>query len=127
MAIGFLSDESEQSGTWRQGAPAQTRGALFPSFQTPFQTSRPRIEALARDAPKERRLHELRETGATGLEPATSGVTDRYTLNRHGRLPPRFTGWSRHFVPAPTGCDRLRSAATRQGLCSTCVVELVSG
>jgi hypothetical protein len=24
--------------------------------------------------------------GATGLEPATSGVTDRYKLNRHGRL-----------------------------------------
>jgi hypothetical protein len=24
--------------------------------------------------------------GATGLEPATSGVTDRYKLNRHSRL-----------------------------------------
>jgi hypothetical protein len=27
-------------------------------------------------------------TGATGLEPATSGVTDRYELNRYGRLQP---------------------------------------
>jgi hypothetical protein len=26
------------------------------------------------------------KTGATGLEPATSGVTDRYKLNRHSRL-----------------------------------------
>jgi hypothetical protein len=26
-------------------------------------------------------------TGATGLEPATSGVTDRYRLNRYGWLP----------------------------------------
>ena len=32
------------------------------------------------------------ETGATGLEPATSGVTDRYGLNRHSRLPPEITG-----------------------------------
>ena len=28
------------------------------------------------------------ETGATGLEPATSGVTDRYELNRSSRFPP---------------------------------------
>jgi hypothetical protein len=27
-------------------------------------------------------------TGATGLEPATSGVTDRYRLDRNGRVPP---------------------------------------
>jgi hypothetical protein len=27
-------------------------------------------------------------TGATGLEPATSGVTGRYGLNCHGGLPP---------------------------------------
>jgi hypothetical protein len=31
-----------------------------------------------------------KETGATGLEPTTSGVTDRYGLNRHNRLRPRF-------------------------------------
>jgi hypothetical protein len=31
-------------------------------------------------------------TGATGLEPATSGVTDRYELNRHSRLRPGITG-----------------------------------
>ena len=30
-------------------------------------------------------------TGATGLEPATSGVTDRYELNRHSRLASGFT------------------------------------
>jgi hypothetical protein len=29
--------------------------------------------------------------GATGLEPATSGVTDRYGLDRHSRLPPGIT------------------------------------
>jgi hypothetical protein len=28
----------------------------------------------------------FRETGATGLEPATSGVTGRYELNRFSRL-----------------------------------------
>jgi hypothetical protein len=33
-----------------------------------------------------------RGTGATGLEPATSGVTGRYRVNRHGRLSPGFTG-----------------------------------
>src|SRR5919204_140144 len=49
-------------------------------------------------------------TGATGLEPATSGVTDRYRLNRYSRLRPGITGWSRHFsasAPAVTGYDRL--------------------
>jgi len=29
-------------------------------------------------------------TGATGLEPATSRVTDRYGRNRHSRLDPEF-------------------------------------
>jgi hypothetical protein len=32
------------------------------------------------------------ETGATGLEPATSGVTGRYGLNRYNRLRPGITG-----------------------------------
>src|SRR2546425_3152778 len=31
-------------------------------------------------------------TGATGLEPATSGVTGRYGLNRYSRPVPRITG-----------------------------------
>jgi hypothetical protein len=31
-------------------------------------------------------------TGATGLEPATSGVTGRYWLDRQSRLPPGITG-----------------------------------
>jgi hypothetical protein len=31
-------------------------------------------------------LQAFPEAGATGLEPATSGVTDRYKLNRHSRL-----------------------------------------
>src|SRR5947208_4774360 len=65
-------------------------------------------------------------TGATGLEPATSGVTDRYELNRHSRLAPGITGWSRHFVPARADCDRLRPATIRQGLCSTCAVGAVA-
>jgi hypothetical protein len=30
------------------------------------------------------------ETGVTGLEPATSGVTGRYRLNRYDRLPPEL-------------------------------------
>jgi hypothetical protein len=55
----------------------------------------------------------------------TSGVTDRYELNRHSRLQPGITCWSRHFLPERTGCDRLRRAAARQGLCSRCVVAVV--
>jgi hypothetical protein len=39
-----------------------------------------------------RRLQEFQETGATGLEPATSGVTGRYRLVRYNRLPPEITG-----------------------------------
>jgi len=37
-------------------------------------------------------MQALFETGATGLEPATSGVTGRYSLNRYSRLPPRING-----------------------------------
>jgi hypothetical protein len=47
---------------------------------------RPRIPSI--EATKDAPLQALRETGATGLEPATSGVTDRYELNRYGRLQP---------------------------------------
>ena len=65
-------------------------------------------------------------TGATGLEPATSGVTGRYGRYRHKGLRPGITGQSRHFVPERTGCDRLRAVIARQSLCSTCVVELLS-
>ena len=36
-------------------------------------------------------------TGATGLEPATSGVTGRYELERHSRLLPGTTRQSRDF------------------------------
>ena len=68
-------------------------------------------------------LQALHRTGATGLEPATSGVTGRYGLNRHRRLPSRTTGRSRQFVPNRTGCDRPRLAAARQRPCSTRVVE----
>jgi hypothetical protein len=64
-------------------------------------------------------------TGATGLEPATSGVTGRYRLNRYNWLPPGITGQSRHFAPERTGCDRLRPVIARQSLCSTRVVELL--
>src|SRR5919106_3286615 len=63
-------------------------------------------------------------TGATGLEPATSGVTGRYRLNRHDRLRPRITGWSGDFVLDRTGYDRLRPATTWWSLCSTCVIDL---
>jgi hypothetical protein len=63
-------------------------------------------------------------TGATGREPATSGVTGRYNRNRYSRLRPGITGWSRHFVSARTGSDRLRPATARQDMCCTCVVDL---
>ena len=42
-----------------------------------------------------------------GLEPATSGVTGRYDLNRNSRLRPGITRWSRHFLAKQTGSDRL--------------------
>lgn len=38
------------------------------------------------------RCRHLKRTGATGLEPATSGVTGRYELNRPSRLATGFTG-----------------------------------
>jgi hypothetical protein len=44
-------------------------------------------------------LQALQETGATGLEPATSGVTGRYGATGYSRLRPGITGWSRHFLP----------------------------
>jgi hypothetical protein len=65
-------------------------------------------------------------TGATGLEPATSGVTDRYRLHGYSRLRPRITGYSRRFVAERPGCDRLQPATTRQSLCSRRVVAVVS-
>src|SRR5215211_718863 len=62
-------------------------------------------------------------TGATGLEPATSGVTGRYGSTGYNRLRPGITRYSRHFVNERTGCDRLRPATTRQALCSRAVDE----
>jgi hypothetical protein len=62
-------------------------------------------------------------TGATGLEPATSGVTGRHGASGYDRLRPGITGYSRRFLTERTGCDRLRPATTRQGLCSGCVVD----
>jgi hypothetical protein len=57
-------------------------------------------------------------TGATGLEPATSGVTGRYGATGYNRLRPGITGYSRHFLAGRTGCDRLRPAAARHSLCA---------
>jgi hypothetical protein len=65
-------------------------------------------------------------TGATGLEPATSGVTGRYGATAYKWLRPGITDYSRHFLDAQTGCDRLRPAATRHRLCGRCVVEVVA-
>jgi hypothetical protein len=65
-------------------------------------------------------------TGATGLEPATSGVTGRQGATGYSRLQPGITGYRKRLVVVRTGCDRLRPAATRQGLCSRCVVALVA-
>ncbi len=64
-------------------------------------------------------------TGATGLEPATSGVTGRFGATGYSRLRAGITGYSRHFLAGRTGCDRLRSAAARHSLCGRCVVGLV--
>jgi hypothetical protein len=64
-------------------------------------------------------------TGATGLEPATSGVTGRYDATGSGRLRPGITGYSGHFFTERTGCDRLRPASTRHSLCGMCVVGVV--
>ena len=63
-------------------------------------------------------------TGATGLEPATSGVTGRNRRNRHSRVRPGIIGHSRHFLAERTGYGRLRPARTRQDVCRTCVVAL---
>jgi hypothetical protein len=70
-------------------------------------------------------LQALRETGATGLEPATSGVTGRYGRTGYDRLRPGITGCSRHFLGSRTGCGRLRPASTRYSLCGRCVVGAV--
>ena len=59
-----------------------------------------------------RELHGLNRAGATGLEPATSGVTGRNSATGYDRRRPGITGWSRHFSAERTGCDRLRPAAT---------------
>ena len=65
-------------------------------------------------------------TGATGLEPATSGVTGRHGATGYSWLRPGITGYSRHFIARRTGCDRLRPAATRHSLCGICVVAVVA-
>jgi hypothetical protein len=61
--------------------------------------------------------------GPTGLEPATSGVTRRDRLNRHGWLRPRINAKAAIFVSGRTSCDPLRPATTGQSLCGTCVVR----
>jgi hypothetical protein len=77
-------------GYKRAGQNGIFAGILFNAFG-------PRDWATSRNAASDQTtqmpiLQALRETGATGLEPATSGVTGRYGLNRHSRLPPGFTG-----------------------------------
>ena len=55
-------------------------------------------------------------TGATGLEPATSGVTGRHGPTGYNRLRPRITGYSRHSSPTEpvlTGYDRLAPGTAR--------------
>jgi len=44
----------------------------------------------------------------------------------YSRLQPGITDYSRAFFVEPTGCDRLRPATTRHGLCGSCVVDLMS-
>jgi hypothetical protein len=66
-------------------------------------------------------------TGATGLEPATSGVTGRHGATGHDRLRPGITGYSRHFVDSRAGSDLLRPATTRHSLCGRCVVRVMPG
>jgi hypothetical protein len=65
------------------------------------------------------------ETGATGLEPATFGVTGRFGTAGCDRLRPGITGRSRGFLDPRTGCDRLRPAAVRHSLCGKCAAGVV--
>ena len=55
------------------------------------------------DGRERRRLQELRETGATGLEPATSGVTGRSWCLRAERELAGISGMGRTFRQLPYG------------------------
>ncbi len=65
------------------------------------------------------------KTGATGLEPATSGVTGRYGATGYSRLPTGIADHSRHFFVEPTGCGPVGPAGGRHSLCGMCVVPVV--
>jgi hypothetical protein len=68
-------------------------------------------------------LHAIRETGTTGLEPTTSGVTGRYGATGYSRLDPELpagAGTSSIREPALTGYDRLAPG-------TACVVGVWSG
>ena len=67
----------------------------------------------------------VQRTEATGLEPATSGVTGRYSATGYSRLRPGITGYSRQFFLERTGYDRLRPAAARHSLCGMCVAGVM--
>jgi hypothetical protein len=47
---------------------------------------------------------------ATGLESAIFGVTGRHGGTGHSRLPPRITGYSRHFLDADLKSRTLSTA-----------------
>jgi hypothetical protein len=81
-------------------------------------------------------------TGATGLEPATSGVTGRHGATGYSRLRAGISRWSRHSLDSRTGCDRVeavppgtacvvgvwsgvvsRATTPRRGLCVGCAIS----
>jgi hypothetical protein len=64
-------------------------------------------------------------TGATGLEPATSGVTGRHGATGYYRLRPGITCYSRHFLIERAGYDRLRPATVGHSPCSRRVVDVM--
>ena len=140
--------ERNRGRKWTGTAPSLPRAGNGARRTAGAPATRPRSPALSRGeracgarrrrgAHGHRHSHERRapiskdtdlqvfSTGATGLEPATSGVTGRHGATGYHRLRPEITGWSRHFLAERAGCDRLRPATTRQSLCSTRVVGLV--
>ena len=58
------------------------------------------------------------EAGVGGYLPCGICAGWKEAGGRSCRAASQITGYSGHFVAEPTGCDRLRPAAARQGLCS---------
>jgi hypothetical protein len=111
------------------GLRSSPEDALWAVFER-FELARARVcvvHARARCLARQHNMSICRSfvTGATGLGPATSGVTGRYGATGYSRLRPEIAGHSRRFFARRTGCDRLRPASTRHSPCGRCVVAVV--